>query len=237
MVGAPKGPDGRRARWDMHNQVRRQVILDAALEVVEAGEPGAEFHVQQIAERAGLGRTVVYRHFADRADLDQAIQAAILEDLTSRLLPQVSLDGTVHEIIQRIVSTYVTWVVAHPALHRFAEQKTSGPMEHGIQQIAGVLVEILETAVEMLDVELGPDERAALDPLAHGLVGAVLGAVRRWISRDERQPSARTLSALLSESVWHILDGHARRLGLEIDPDLPIEQLLGLPDPEAVGSP
>lgn len=236
MVGAAKGPDGRQARWDKHNRVRRQVILDAALTVIEAGEPGADVHVQQIAEQAGLARTVVYRHFADRADLDRAIQAAILEDLSALLLPEVSLDGTINEIIERIVSTYVTWVVAHPALHRFAEQETSGPMEHGIRQIAAVLTEVLETAVEMLRVELGPDERAALDPLAHGLVGAVLGAVRRWASREQRAPSARTLSALLSESVWHILDGHARRLGLELDPDLPIEELLVIPDPEVVGS-
>ncbi|MEJ7832772.1 MAG: hypothetical protein WKF79_07655 [Nocardioides sp.] len=156
--------------------------------------------------------------------------------MTGRLLPTVSLDGTVNEIIGRIVSTYVSWAVAHPALHRFADQQTSGPMEHGILQIATVLTEILGTAVEMLDVELGPDELAALDPLAHGLVGAVFGAVRRWISREERQPSARTLSVLLSDSVWHILDGHARRLGLDIDPDVPIEELLGIPDPEAVGS-
>ncbi len=71
-------PDGRQARWDKHNQARRQAILDAALAVVEAGAPGAEFHVQQIADRAGLSRTVVYRHFADRADLDQAVQTEML---------------------------------------------------------------------------------------------------------------------------------------------------------------
>lgn len=225
--------DGRQARWDKHNQTRRQVILDASVAVLEGSEPGAEIHVQQIAERAGLSRTVVYRHFQDRADLDRAIRRQILDDLAGRLLPAVSLDGTVNEIIRRIVSTYVDWVVAHPALHRFAEQETVGPLEHGIHQIAGVVVEVLETAIELLGAELDDDDRAAVDPLAHGLVGAVLGAVRRWVSRPELRPDAQHLSAQLSESVWHILDGHARRLGLDIDPDLPIEQLLGIPDPEA----
>lgn len=169
-----RSPDGRQARWDRHNQQRRKQILDAAIAVVEGGDPGADFHVQQIAERAGLGRTVVYRHFLDRADLDRAIQAQILEDLTGLLLPAVTLDGTLSEIIERIISTYVGWVVAHPALHRFAEQETSGPLAHGIHQIAGVVVEVLETAIEML--------------------------------------------------------------GLEIDPDLPIELLLGIPDPEGAGT-
>lgn len=226
---APAPRDGRQSRWEKHNEERRQHILDAAIEVLESAAPGAESHVQQIAQQAGLNRTVVYRHFTDRADLDRAIQAQILGDLASRLLPAVTLDGTVNEIIRRIVTTYVDWVVEHPALHRFAEQKSSGPMEHGIHQIAGVLVEVLETAIEMLGAELDDDDRAAVDPLAYGLVGAVLGAVRRWVSRPEAVPSAAQIAELLSESVWHILDGHARRLGLEIDPDLPIEDLLRLP--------
>lgn len=232
MAQAATSTDGRQARWAKHNQERRRQILDAAVEVLEAAEPGAEFHVQQIAERAGLNRTVVYRHFADRADLDRGVQGQILNDLAALLVPAVSLEGTVNQIIRRIVSTYVEWVVAHPSLHVFAEQESSGPMQHGIHQIAGTLVEVLETAIEMLGAELDADERAAVDPLAYGLVGAVLGAVRRWVGREELAPTAPVLSELLSQSVWHILDGHARRLGLEVDPDLPIEQLLGIPDPE-----
>lgn len=239
MSASGKGPDGRQARWDKHNQARRQVILDAALAVVEAGEPGAEFHVQQIADQAGLSRTVVYRHFADRSDLDRALQTEVLEGLTAHLLPGLTLDGTVHEIIGRIVSTYVDWAVEHPALHRLAEQAqagTAGPLEDGINRIATVLVDLLQTAIPLLGVELDDDEAASIDPLAYALVGAVFGAVRRWVGLVPRRPAADTLSALLSRSVWHIIDGHARRLGLELDPDVPVEQLLGAPvDGAALG--
>ena len=41
--------DGRQVRWDRHNQVRRQHIIDAAIEVLGETEPGGELHVQQIA--------------------------------------------------------------------------------------------------------------------------------------------------------------------------------------------
>lgn len=231
-MSAERSPDGRQARWDKHNQERREQILGAAIEVVEAGEPGAEFHVQQIAERAGLTRSVIYRHFTDRADLDRAIQAAILQNLTARLVPAVTLDGTVHEIIERAVSTYVGWAVDHPALHRFAENDAvggPGPLQHGIHEIAAVLVEVLETAVVRLGLDLDEDDRALIDPLAYALVGAVFGSVRRWASREERRPAAAQLSTLLSASVWHIIDGHARWLGLELDPNLPVEQLLSPP--------
>ena len=238
MPASGKSPDGRQARWDKHNQVRRQLILDAAIAVVEAGEPGAEFHVLQIAEQAGLSRTVVYRHFSDRSDLDRAIQTEVLEGLTAHLLPGLTLDGTVHEIIGRIVSTYVDWATDHPALHRLAEQAqaqagSAGPLEHGINRIATVVADVLQTAIALLGVELDEDDAAALDPLAHGLVGAVFGAVRRWVGQTPRHPSSAHISALLSRSVWHLVDGHAQRLGLHLDPDVPVEQLLALPDPEA----
>ena len=231
-TNATAGRDGRQQRWAKHNEERRQQIIDAAIAVVEENEPAAEFHVQQIAERAGLNRTVVYRHFADRADLDRAIQTEILDELIDLLLPAVALDGTINEIITRIVSAYVEWTETHPALHRFAEAQSGTTLEMGMSKIAASLVEVLEAAVELLGVELSDDEKAAIDPLAHGLVGAVLGAVRRWVTREPREPSSERVSALLAESVWYLIDGHARRFGLELDPDVPVEELLQVPDPE-----
>lgn len=239
-MAAERGrPDGRQARWDAHNQERRRRILEAAVAVIGEGEPGAEVHVQQIAQRAGLSRTVVYRHFADRADLDRAVQAAVLDDLWAELLPAVSLEGSIGGIIERIVSTYVGWAVAHPALHRFAELDPdgSGPLQQGLEQIAVQVAELIETAVELLGVELDADEQASLDPLVFGLVGAVFGAVRRWVSRPERAPSAPVLVQLVTESVWHIIEGHGRRLGVELARDVPVEQLLaGVPDPATTRS-
>lgn len=233
--GASKTVDGRQARWDKHNEARRQVILDAALGVVEANEPGAEFHVLQIAEQAGLSRSVIYRHFTDRADLDHAILVEIVEGVMERLLPALTLDGTVREIIHRIVFAYVDWAAGHPALHRLVDHAAiGGALEHGLDRIASVIVEVLETAIEMLGLDLDDDDAAAIDPLAYALVGAAFSAVRRWVAREPRRPAAPELALLLSDSVWLILDGHARRLGLVIDPDLPVEELLNIPDPEAL---
>ena len=81
-------------------------------------------------------------------------------------------------------------------------------------------------AANHLGAELDDAEKALVDPLAHGLVGAVFGTVRRWVSREPREPTDRLLVDLLSQSVWNLLDGHARRLGLSIDPDSPLVDLL-----------
>lgn len=222
--------DGRQARWDRHNQVRRQVIIDAAIEVLGGSEPGAEVHVQQIADRAGLSRTVVYRHFNDRADLDAAVQAAALELLRAELVPALSFEGTPVEIIRRIVAAYVGWAVAHPSLHEFAQAdppgQGPGQMERAIGHIAGQVEDLINVGVQVLHVDLKEHEAQALDPLVFGLVGAVFTSVRRWLSRADRGPSADEFVDIASEAIWHQIAGMANARGVELDPDVPVEQLL-----------
>lgn len=221
--------DGRQARWERHNQERRRAILTAAIEVIEATAPGHEVNVAAIADRAGVGRTVIYRHFADRSELDREIRIAILDDVWAQLLPVLSLEGTIPQIIERVVAEYVGWAALHPALHRVAataEADDGNPLEEGLSMIAGRVVELIETAVDLLRLDVTDEQRAALDPLVHGLVGAVFGAVRRWLSRPVREPSAEVLVHLTTASVWYLLHGHARALGVTLRSDQPIEDLL-----------
>lgn len=222
--------DGRQLRWDSHNAARRQHILDAAIDVLSGSEPGAEVHVQQIADRAGLSRTVVYRHFSDRADLDAAVQGRALELLRNELVPALSFEGTPVDIIRRIVAAYVGWASEHPGLHEFAQQDAPGPgvgqMDRAIQQIAGQIEDLINVGVEVLAVRLDDDEVAALDPLVFGLVGAVFNGTRRWLSRGEQQPGRERFVELVTESVWHQIAGMAAARGVVLAPDVPVEALL-----------
>jgi AcrR family transcriptional regulator len=236
----PTRPDGRQARWQRHNESRRQQIIDAAIEVIEEGGPGAEFHVQQIAARAHVNRTVVYRYFEDREDLNRAVQQEIINRLWAVLIPQLHLEGTVPQIIDRIVGTYVDWAVAHPALHHVVDHDyTSGALEQALDEIASQLGEIITFAMSALGGISTMDEDT-LDPLMHGLVGAVFGAVRRWLNRPQRVLSPEALRANVSRSAWFVIEGHARDGGVTIDPDLTVEEILAQtlgadPPPATVG--
>ena len=227
-----RGPgDGRKARWEEHNTARRRQIIDAAVALVEEERPGAEIHVRQIAERAGVGRPVVYRYFADRADLDRAVQDRVLDQLRDAVASEVGLSGTIEQIIRRIVGGYVDWAAAHPALHRVAEQDRSGVGEVGalevvIKQIVDLVSELFTSAIELLHVELDDDDLATLDPLIFGLVGQVFGAVRRWLWREERAPSADVLAGALARAIWHEIAGLAADRGVHLDPAMPLDELL-----------
>lgn len=225
-------PDGRQARWARHNEKRREQIIAAAVEVIAEGQPGAELHVQQIAHRAGVNRTVVYRYFNDRADLDLAIQQAIVAQLSEQLLPSLELEGTVPQIVDRIIGTYISWAVSHPALHHVVDHDYgSGALEQALDQIAAEVGQVISFAIAAFGKEVDFDEDD-LEPLAHGLVGAVFGAVRRWLNRPQQTLTAERLQQVMSQSVWFVIEGHARSFGVILDPDQTIAELVAA----AVGS-
>jgi len=229
--------DGRRARWEQHNQDRRQLILRAAVGVVESQPPGADFHVHQIAERAGLPRAAVYRHFADRADLDRAIREHVLGQVKERLFAAFRLEGSIDETIGRIMSAYVDWAAAHPALHRLGDTATGsgdqpGPLHETLQQIAAQVLELINLATTAFRFELSERDTEAMDLFVFGIVAEMMGIVRHWLWRPTRVPDAPTLARLMSGLVWSQLDGLARDRGLVLDPSAPLDRLVaGAPQP------
>ncbi len=226
---SPEVQDGRRRRWREHNQVRRQVIIDAAIAVLERQAPGEDVQVQAVADEANMSRTVIYRHFEDRADLDRAVQREICDAVGDQLLPALSHDGTPDQIIHRIVEGFVGWATEHPTLYWFAERDLSGwgpsPLGHAVAQVAAGIEEIMAVVVEAMGVELSDDDRAALDPWVFGMIGAVFAAVRRWLGRRPLTPDPAVFIEVLAQSIWVQIDGIARTRGLNL-PDLPVSALL-----------
>lgn len=70
MAAEPRAP-----RIDA--QRNREAVIDAALEIL-ARNPNAS--MQTIAERSGVGRTTVYRHFPTRVDLVRALFERVLDE-------------------------------------------------------------------------------------------------------------------------------------------------------------
>jgi AcrR family transcriptional regulator len=75
--------DRRDSRWDEHRAQRRRQLVDAALAAV--GKHGARVGMDEIAAEAGTSKTVVYRHFADRAEL----HVAVCNRVAAQLLPKL----------------------------------------------------------------------------------------------------------------------------------------------------
>src|SRR3954453_13670098 len=64
-------PDGRAARWTEHRRARCEEFVGAAVEAVRTAGP--DFAVDDVARRAGVSKTVIYRYFSDKEELVDAV--------------------------------------------------------------------------------------------------------------------------------------------------------------------
>src|SRR5581483_12479641 len=106
--------DGRNARWDDHREQRRRHIVDAAIDLVEELPIGAELTLQDVADRSGLVRTVVQRHFGGRIGLVRAVQAAVVARAFTQIAAAAENLSTYRALSQDLVAATVSWVGGHP---------------------------------------------------------------------------------------------------------------------------
>ncbi|MCM6775480.1 TetR/AcrR family transcriptional regulator [Nocardia sp. CDC159] len=219
--------DGRTTRWNGHKQQRRAEVLDAAMTVIE--ENGVDVSVQQIADRLRLPRPVVYRHFDGRADLDEQIRRRILESLLAELMPTLRADGTLKDAVRGAVGTYVGWVERHPNLHHFlagdAPQRDSAALAGARDRIGGRLADLFATSL----ARFGIDPNRAR-PMAFGIIGFVDGVVNSWRADPATTLSSDQVEGILSSSVLALFEGNARSLGVPLQRDTLVADLLAQTD-------
>ncbi|MFB6629029.1 TetR/AcrR family transcriptional regulator [Streptomyces sp. NPDC056362] len=212
-------PDGRDTRWTGHRAERRDQVLTAALAVI--GREGTAVSVAAIGAEAGMPRSVVYRIFRSREDLDEQIRARITDDLMAALSPALDPRGTIRESIERATATYVGWVALHPHLHRFVG--TGSPAATGARTaIALRLALLLDTYAERF-LDDGPAPNGLHLHLAFAMVGLVDTVVNQWAGQPEPRSSLDDLTEFLSDAVWGVLSTTTARLGLKLDPDQPVD--------------
>lgn len=244
-AGANRTPgNGYQARWERHNTGRQTRILEAAVELLEDGQTGAEISVQQIAQRAGLAKSVVYRQFRDREDLDRRVRSYLVDEFAGTLATKLDIsDGSLEEILVRSINTVAEWMSDHPRLHEFVR---SGPTHYddtGIDAvsslkaaIAGRARDIIAGVSKSIDVD-----DSAFESLALALVTMVEGTLAHWVRGQDPELTRAKIVDDLATYAWYVLDGAARTLGVHIDPQAKlvtvINQLTVTTPPAAAADP
>lgn len=219
--GGPAGPgDGRRTRWDAHRAERRRQLVDAALAVL--GEVGPEFGLDQVAERAGVTKPVIYRHFTDRAGLVAAMgERAAAMMIDQGILPAAL--GTADPVMVRIrntVDAFLAFLEEHPNIYwlfvRHAPRDGDEVAETSKELITAAVTAVLGDFLRVGEADVGIAE-----VWARGLVGFVQNTAEWWLER--RSMSRESLTEYVAVLVWAQMDGLARGYGVVIEPSDPIE--------------
>ncbi|WP_062202303.1 TetR/AcrR family transcriptional regulator [Demequina salsinemoris] len=182
--------DGRDTRWEPHRARRREELVSHALRAIRV--QGAGVGMDDIAARAGTSKTVIYRHFGDRAGLYAGVVASvhayIHEGLTATLESSEGTDVTA--LVAELADTYLRLVEQDPEIYRFTLHRPARTDDDSLDP-AGSLISLISTHIAQALRErlalAGRDVKPA-ETWAHGLVGFIRAAADHWMASDPRPP-------------------------------------------------
>jgi AcrR family transcriptional regulator len=197
--------DRRDSRWDEHRRERRAQLVDATVAAV--GKHGAGVGMEEIAAEAGTSKTVVYRHFADRADLYVAVCNRVASQLLPKLRSAIETSAEPRQMIGAAIDTYLAFLEADPELYRFVvhQQTIDRPASDPLGSLSDLVGEQATSAISVALHQSGGDAAAAA-PWGHGVVGLVRSAADWWL-RAGRPMLRSELAAHLTDLAWAGLSG------------------------------
>lgn len=197
--------DKRATRWDDHRRSRRAELVDAAIQAIR--EHGAGVGMDEVAARAHTSKTVVYRHFADRAALYVAVCQRVAQVLSDGIQGAIAAGTEPRARTAAGIEAYLQLVEQDRELYRFVVHRPLVDSTPG-DPLADVVTMLGDQAAAVIAAELS---RAGLDPApaptwGHSLVGLVRGAADQWLTAPAGTTRAE-LAAQVTEFAWAGLAG------------------------------
>ncbi len=145
-----------------HHGNLRKALLDAALELLEAGERHG-LSLRTVAARAGVSSGAPYRHFQDREALLAALATIGFDRLSEALTPGEAA-GRPPATVVDLGSAYLAFAAANPALYRlmFTENHLAQRFDEGLANSSAVAFLLLQRAVAEESPQSSSDEARLL---------------------------------------------------------------------------
>lgn len=181
----------------MPRRQRRAQLLDAALEVfVAQGYHAAA--MDDIAERAGVSKPVLYQHFPGKLDLYLALLDASCEAIIDNCRAALASTNDNRQRVEATMGVFYDYVAGDNGAFRlvFESDLTSEPAVR--QQVDRVTNDCAQMIAAVIHDDTGlPDEASLL--LAVSLVGMAQVSARFWLAEGgtiDRGDAARLVSGL-----------------------------------------
>ncbi|MET7400971.1 TetR family transcriptional regulator [Dactylosporangium sp. NPDC005572] len=172
----------------------RERLVDAAFELFD--ERGYEqTTVDDIADRAGVGRTTLFRHYRSKEDVIFPDHDRLIADVRDRLATSTAGSALVAvvEAVRLVLLHYIE--EADRARHRYALTSRIAVLRD--REIASV-ARYQRLFREFIAGRMAPEPGAALraELMAAAVVSAHNHVLRRWLRRDTAEPAAELDAAM-----------------------------------------
>jgi AcrR family transcriptional regulator len=196
------GQAGRGAR--LPRGARRAQLLAAAQDIFAANGYHAAA-MDEIAERAGVSKPVLYQHFPGKLELYMALLETHVDELIARVTDAMESTTDNKTRVRNAVGAYFDFVDGESQAFRLvfeSDLRGEPVVQTAIERATEASVAVITTTIT---ADAGLDtERARL--LAVGLVGVSQVAARAWLAAQRPIPKDEAV-ALISNLAWKGIGG------------------------------
>ena len=199
---AQSAPAGRGVR--LPRTARRAQLLAAAQDVFVANGYHAAA-MDEIAERAGVSKPVLYQHFPGKLELYMALLESHVDELGGRVRTAIGSTTDNKLRVRAAVAAFYDFVDGEGQAFRmvFESDLRSEPAVQ--EAVERATTDSVDAITETITADAGLDpERARL--LAVGLVGLSQVTARSWLADNRRVPKEDAV-ALISNLAWRGIGG------------------------------
>ncbi|SDQ44601.1 TetR/AcrR family transcriptional regulator [Thermostaphylospora chromogena] len=200
-------PDAKPRGTRLPRLARRRQLLSAAQEVfVERGYHAAA--MDEIAERAGVSKPVLYQHFPGKLELYLALLDLHVDDMVARC--RAALDSTTDnkQRVQAAIGAFFDFVSSQGEAFRLvfeSDLRNVAPvrqrMERSLRESADMISQVIQE-----DTGCSSDEAHLLGV---GLVGMAEVSARYWLSSQGSIPK-EAATQLMARLAWRGISGFPR---------------------------
>jgi AcrR family transcriptional regulator len=193
----PAAPAPRGIR--LSRDARRAQLLGAARDVFAAQGYHAAA-MDDIADRAGVSKPVLYQHFPSKLELYRALLTTYADELVDRLHTVLNSTSDNEQRTRGAVSAYFDFVASEGESFRLIFESDLRGEPEAAAVLDRALSECIDAVAEAVTADAGLDrDRARL--LAVGLVGLSQVAARYWLDSGRAVPQEEAVE-LMSRLAW-----------------------------------
>lgn len=183
---------------------RRAQLLSAALEVFTA----AGYHsaaMDEIAERAGVSKPVLYQHFPSKLDLYLAVLDTHIDSLVFAIQKAIQSTPDNSERVQATIGAYFDFIEAEGEAFRLLFESDMNVEPAVRERLNRMTYDCAAAVSAVISLDTGlPQEAAML--LGVGLIGSAQVTARHWLERDSKLNRAQA-QTLVTNIIWRGISG------------------------------
>jgi AcrR family transcriptional regulator len=186
---------------------RRAQLLSAALEVFTA----AGYHsaaMDEIADRAGVSKPVLYQHFPSKLDLYLAVLDTHIDSLVFAIQRAIASTPDNAKRVQATIGAYFDFIEAEGEAFRLLFESDMNVEPAVRERLNRMTYDCAAAVSAVISLDTGLSQEASM-LLGVGLIGSAQVTARHWLERDSKL-SREQAQTLATNIIWRGISGFPR---------------------------